>query len=130
MMIISTKRTINIIQYFYAGCIATNDNHLYKVWSVSALLLQIYTTEKVDGRYYIKTDVFTDHRTPCHLPNITMHSRIRQVNKNPTNFKNEAYRDGIKRKGDEVQMRCSTCFTHDFHIVSVVTFLESRRSGS
>ena len=45
--------------------------------------------------------------------------------KNTTNFKKEAYRDGIKRKGDKIGMGWSTCFTYDFHIVSVLTFLES-----
>ena len=28
-------------------------------------------------------------------------------------------------KGDKIGMRCSTCFTYDFHIMSVVTFPES-----
>ena len=46
--------------------------------------------------------------------------------KNPTNFKKEAYyRDGIKRKGDKIGMRYSTCFTYNFHIVSVMTLPES-----
>ena len=40
-------------------------------------------------------------------------------------FKKEAYRDGIERKGDKKGMRYSTCFTYNFHIVSVVTFPES-----
>ena len=47
-----------------------------------------------------------------------------KVNKNPTNFKKEAYRDGVKRKGDKIVMRCRTCFTYDFHVVSVVTLPE------
>ena len=31
----------------------------------------------------------------------------------------------IKMKGDKIGMGYSTCFTYDFHIVSVVTFPES-----
>ena len=48
-----------------------------------------------------------------------------KVNKNPTNFKKEAYRDGIKRKGDKIGIGCSTCFTYEFYIVCLVTFPES-----
>ena len=33
--------------------------------------------------------------------------------------------DDIKRKGDKIGMRCSTCFKHNFLIANVVTFLES-----
>ena len=30
--------------------------------------------------------------------------------------------NGIKKKEDKIRMGCSTCFTYDFHIVSLVTF--------
>ena len=54
----------------------------------------------------------------CQLPIDTSKLKILQILK-------EAYRDAIKRKRDKIGMRCSTCSTYDFHIVSVVTFPES-----
>ena len=56
---------------------------------------------------------------------IQAHPVLHILIKTPTNFKKEAYRDGIKRKRYKIGMGCSTCFTYDFHIVSVVTFPES-----
>ena len=45
----------------------------------------------------------------------------------PFGVKKEVYRGGIKREGDKIGMGmgCSTRFTYNIHIVSVLTFSES-----